>query len=319
MTEYRPGLLHAHDGVQIATYTWLPENGRPRALVQIAHGEGEHALRYDGFAQHLVARGYGVLATDHRGHGATAQYTGGYGVAEAGAGDDANGAAGRGSWRAIVEDLKTAGDQARTLHPGVPVVLLGHSLGSMLARDYAQEYSDGLAGLILTGTFRTLPGVDIEQAVDRLERECAEAGRAAPSTYFSELFGTFNDPFPYRTGFEWLSRDESQVDAYVVDERCGFPLSAGLALDWVRAIRKINDPRNLVRIPVDLPVHIAVGANDPCNLWLTLLYELLEDFRYIGTEDLTWRSYPGARHELLNETNRIGVREDLTGWLDRHV
>lgn len=338
MTAYHPGLLHAYDGTQVATYTWLPDNGRPRALVQIAHGAAEHALRYDRFAQHLVAKGYGVLATDHRGHGATAQYTGGYGVAGAsGAQRDGGGeggeepeAAGTGAagigaggdgdgWRAIVDDLRIAGDQARTLHPGVPVVLLGHSMGSMLARDYAQEFPDGLAGLILTGTFRTLPGAEIEGSIERLERECAEAGRAAISSYVSELFASFNDQFPYRTGFEWLSRDESHVDAYVADERCGFPFSAGLSLDWLRAIRKINDPRNLARIPADLPVHVAVGENDPCNALMTLVYELLEDFRYVGTEDLTWKSYPGARHEIFNETNRIGVQEDLTGWLDQHV
>jgi alpha-beta hydrolase superfamily lysophospholipase len=304
---YRPGLTHAHDGVQIATYSWLPESGRPRALVQIAHGAAEHALRYDRFARHLVAHGYGVLATDHRGHGATAPATGGYGVT----GED--------SWRATVRDLKAAGDQARALHPGVPLVLFGHSLGSMLARDYAQEYAEELSGLILSGTFRTLPGAEIECSLATLEREVAERGRAALSSYVPALFASFNDPYPQRTGFEWLSRDEAEVDAYVADERCGFPFGAGLALDWVRAVRKVNDPRHLARIPADLPVHVAVGTDDPCNQGMTLVYELLEDFRYIGVEDLTWKGYRGARHEILNETNREEVHDDLTAWLDKHV
>ncbi|MFE0170679.1 alpha/beta fold hydrolase [Streptomyces sp. NPDC059002] len=311
---YTAGLLTAADGVPVATYTWLPADGRPRAYVQIAHGAAEHALRYDRFARHLTGHGYGVIASDHRGHGATAQATGGYGVTSG-----ADGAKDADSWRAIVDDLKAIGDQVRTLHPGVPFFLLGHSLGSMLARDYAQEYADGLAGLILSGTFRSLPGAETQQSVARLEQEIAERGRAALSSFVPDLFASFNDPYPHRTGFEWLSRDEAEVDAYVADERCGFPFSAGLSLDWVRGVRKINDPRNLARVPADLPIHIAVGEQDPCNQRMTLVHELLEDFRYVGVEDLSWKGYRDARHEILNETNRDEVQEDLTAWLDERV
>ncbi|OON81874.1 alpha/beta fold hydrolase [Streptomyces tsukubensis] len=312
-TAYTPGILQAGDGTAVATYTWLPASGRPRAFLQIAHGAAEHALRYDRFARHLVARGYGVVASDHRGHGATAQSTGGLGVT--GEGD----AEAPDSWRAVVEDLKAVGDQLRALNPGTPVLLLGHSLGSLLARDYAQEYADDLAGLILTGTFRSLPGADREGAQARLEQEVADHGRAAVSSFMPDLFASFNDPFTRRTGFEWLSRDETEVDAYAADERCGFPFSAGLSLDFVRAVRKINDPRNLARVPADLPVHVASGTEDPCNQRMTLVHELLEDFRYIGTDDLTWKGYEGARHEILNETNRDEVQDDLTAWLDKHV
>ncbi|WP_409060890.1 alpha/beta fold hydrolase [Streptomyces sp. SYP-A7185] len=334
---YTAGLVNAADGIAVATYTWLPEGGRPRAFVQIAHGAGEHALRYDRFARHLLEHGYGVIASDHRGHGATAQGTGGYGVTGSPADGEpadgpAGGAGGSGgsvgpggpapafdSWRAIVDDLKAIGDQVRTLHPGTPLFLLGHSMGSHLARDYAQEYPDGLAGLILSGTFRSLPGVGIDESIARLEREIAEDGREALSSYLPELFAAFNDPYPHRTGFEWLSRDEAEVDAYVADERCGFPFSAGLCLDWVRAVRKMNDPRNMARIPADLPVHIAVGTEDPCNQGMTLVHELVEDFRYLGLDDLTWRGYEGARHEILNETNRDEVQEDLRTWMDKRV
>ncbi|MFC7303633.1 alpha/beta fold hydrolase [Streptomyces monticola] len=307
---YTVGTATARDGVQSVTYTWQPDGGRPRAWVQIAHGAAEHGLRYDRFARHLTGHGYGVIASDHRGHGATAKATGGYGVTGADIED---------SWRAIVDDLKAIGDQVRALHPGIPLVLLGHSMGSLLARDYAQEYADDLAGLILSGTFRSLPGAELDGSAARLEREIAEGGRTALSGYIPELFASFNDPYQHRTGFEWLSRDEAEVDAYVADERCGFPFSAGLALDWVRNSRKINDPRNIARIPADLPIHVAVGTEDPCNQRMTLVYELLEDFRYAGITDLTWKGYEGARHEILNETNRDEVQEDLTVWLDKHV
>ncbi|TJZ56965.1 alpha/beta hydrolase [Streptomyces piniterrae] len=303
----RQDFHQALDGARIATYTWLPESAQPRALVQIAHGAAEHGRRYDRFARFLTGHGYGVLASDHRGHGATAASTGGRGVV------------GENAWRAIVADLKGIGDHLAADHPGVPLVLLGHSMGSMLARDYAQEYGADLAGLILTGTFRTLPGAELDTAVAELDREISVHGRTHLSTFIPRTFSSFNDAFAHRTGFEWLSRDAAEVDRYVADEDCGFPFCAGLAVDWVHAIRKINDPGNLARIPRGLPVHIAVGDQDPCHQGMTLVYELLEDFRYLGTRDLTWKGYPDARHEILNETNREEVQDDLLAWLEKHV
>lgn len=297
----------AADGTPIATRTWLP-HGRPiRALVQIAHGAAEHGGRYDRFARRLARQGLAVVATDHRGHGATAPHTGGFGVV------------GASGWRAVVEDLRTVGDRVRTELSGVPLVLFGHSMGSQLARDCAQEYGAELAGLVLSGTFRSLPGAETETAVRRLEREIDAGGRDAISPFVPELFGSFNAPYPHRTGYEWLSRDEAEVDAYVADERCGFPFSAGLAMDWVLGVRKINDPRQLDRIPRDLPIHLAVGDQDPCHQGMTLVYELLEDFRYLGVRDLTWRAYPDARHEILNETNRDQVERDLLEWMDSRL
>ncbi|MFF2806162.1 alpha/beta fold hydrolase [Streptomyces sp. NPDC058000] len=297
----------APDGARIATYTWLPETGTPRALVQIAHGAAEHARRYDRFARFLTGHGYAVLASDHRGHGATAASTGGRGVT----GEDA--------WRAIVSDLKGIGDRAAAAHPGLPLVLLGHSMGAMLARDYAQEYGADLAGLILTGAFRTLPSLDIDAAAAQLEAEIAAHGRAHLSPFIPRAFGSFNDAFAHRTGYEWLSRDPAEVDRYAADEDCGFPFCAGLVLDWVRAIRKVNDPAHLARIPRGLPIHVAVGDQDPCHQRMTLVHELLEDFRYLGIRDLTWRAYPDARHEILNETHRDEVQDDLLSWLAEHL
>lgn len=303
----------ATDGTRVATYTWLPDDaegaGRhPRALVQIAHGAAEHAQRYDRFARFLSRYGYAVVASDHRGHGSTAEHTGGFGVV------------GESGWRATVGDLKTVGDRVRAELPDrTPHVLLGHSMGSQLARDYAQEHGAELAGLVLSGTFRSLPGSEAETDIQRLEGEIEKGGRAAVSDYVADLFSSFNAPYVHRTGFEWLSRDEEEVDLYDLDERCGFPFSAGLSLEWVLGSRKINDPAQLARVPRDLPVHIAVGDQDPCNQDMTLVYELLEDYRYVGLRDLTWQAYAGARHEILNETNRDEVHTDLLRWIGDRV
>lgn len=303
--DFTPGTA----GTPVATCVWLPAEGTPRALVQIAHGAAEHAQRYDRFARTLTGHGYAVAASDNRGHGGTAQHTGGYGAV--GEGD---------AWRATVGDLKAVSDRVRAELPhAVPHFLLGHSMGSQLARDYAQEYGTELAGLVLSGTFRSLPGCEPETALRQLTEEIEKGGRDAPSSFVPDLFSAFNNPYPYRTGFEWLSRDESEVDVYVADERCGFPFSAGLSLDWVRGVRKINDPAQLDRVPRGLPVHVAVGDQDPCHSGMSLVYELLEDFRYLGLRDLSWRAYPDARHEILNETNRAEVEADLLAWLDERA
>lgn len=153
----------------------------------------------------------------------------------------------------------------------------------------------------------------------RLEAEVERGGPGAPSDFVPEVFAAFNELYPHRTGYEWLSRDTAEVDAYAADGRCGFAFSAGLALEWVRGSRKINDPEQLGRVPRGLPVHVAVGDQDPCHSGMTLVYELLEDFRYRGVRELSWRAYPGARHEILNETNRDEVQGDLLAWLDHHV
>ncbi|AGP59122.1 alpha/beta fold hydrolase [Streptomyces rapamycinicus] len=309
---HRTDQLPMPDGARVVTYSWLPENGAVRAIVQIAHGAAEHARRYDRFARFLAAHGYAVVASDHRGHGATAESTGGFGVV----GEEGDG------WRAIVSDLRAIGERARAAHPRAPLVLLGHSMGSMLARDCAQEYGEELTGLILSGTFRSLPGTETEEALTGIAQEIAERGRNARSTFTPTLFASFNDPYEHiqdRTGFEWLSRDAAEVATYAGDERCGFAFSAGLSQDWVRGVRKINDPRHQARTPAALPVHVAVGTEDPCNQGMTLVYELLEDFRYGGTRELTWKGYQGARHEILNETNRDEVQQDLLTWLEKHT
>lgn len=311
MTERRDDFTTVADGTPVATYTWLPQGGEVRALLQIAHGAAEHARRYDRFARFLTGHGLAVVASDHRGHGATAEHTGGLG------------AVGAEGWRATVADLQEVGDRVRAELPGrTPFFFLGHSMGSQLARDWAQEYAREereLRGLVLSGTFRSLPGSEAEGDIRRLEAEIGQGGRDAVSAFVPELFGSFNDPFPHRTGFEWLSRDEAEVDRYAQDPWCGFPFSAGLSLDWVLGSRKINDPAQLARVPRELPVHLAVGDQDPCNQGMTLVYELLEDFRYLGVRDLSWRGYEGARHEILNETNRDEVQAGLLAWLEARL
>ena len=275
----------AHD-LTLTAYRWDPA-GTPRGIVQLTHGMGEHLLRYEPLAGALTQAGFVVIGQDHRGHGASAQ--------------GEWGALGEGGWDELVRDIGRVGESARTDLPGLPLVLLGHSMGSFAAQQYVLDHSDELAGLVLTGTAvldLLEPALDLDQPMD---------------------LSAFNAPFEHRTGYEWLSRDEAQVDAYVADQRCGFGLSDVDGRQMFASARQIADPDRLAGLRADLPVWIAVGEHDPVNGQLALVNPLVQRLQDAGLTDVTLTVYPGARHEVFNETNRDEVVADLLAWLDRVV
>jgi alpha-beta hydrolase superfamily lysophospholipase len=277
----------AHD-VAVTAYRWDPA-GPPRGIVQLTHGMGEHLLRYEPLAADLTQAGFVVVGQDHRGHGATAR-------------DGRWGELGPGGWDELVRDIGRVGDRVRADLPGLPLVLLGHSMGSFAAQQYVLDHGDELAGLVLTGT----------AALDLLE---PALDLDAPL----EL-SAFNAAFePARTDYDWLSRDEAQVDAYVADPRCGFGLSQEDGRQMFVSARQLADPARLGGLRGDLPVYVAVGDRDPVNGALALVDGLVQRLRDAGLGDVTLRVYEGARHEVFNETNRDEVVADLLTWLDRVV
>ena len=275
----------AHD-VELTAYRWDP-SGPPRGIVQLTHGMGEHVLRYEPLAGALTAAGFVVIGQDHRGHGASAQ--------------GEWGALGEGGWDELVRDIGRVSDAARKDFPDLPLVLLGHSMGSFAAQQYVLDHSDELAGLVLTGTAvldLIEPALDLDQPMD---------------------LSAFNAPFEHRTGYEWLSRDTAQVDRYVADERCGFGLSDVDGRQMFASARQVADPARLAGLRKDLPVWIAVGEHDPVNGELALVNPLVQRLQDAGLSDVTLVVYPEARHEVFNETNRDEVVADLLAWLDRVV
>jgi alpha-beta hydrolase superfamily lysophospholipase len=277
------------DGTEIATYRWEPA-GPPRAVVQLTHGMGEHLLRYQHLAETLTAAGFLVQGQDHRGHGATAGSPEAYGVL------------GTAGWTGLVDDIDVLVERAHDEHPDLPVVLLGHSMGSFAAQQYLLDHSDRIAGLVLSGTAAIdllEPAMDLDAPMD---------------------LAAFNAPFaPARTDFDWLSRDAAQVDAYVADPACGFGLDVEGAKAMFAGARPGADPARLAAIREDLPVHVTVGAADPVNGQLALVDALVERLRGAGLTDVTLTVWPEARHEVFNETNRDEVEADLLAWLDRAV
>lgn len=297
----------ASDGVPLHTHRWLPD-GPPKAIVQIAHGLGEHSARYARLAEALTAAGYAVYANDHRGHGRTATE------------DDHGFFADKGGWDLVVGDLRAVTRFAQDEHPGLPFFLLGHSMGSYLARNYIIEDSRDLAGVVLSATGGDPGWVGKVGPVLALT-EARLRGRRHVSTLLQNLInGPYNAAFkPNRTSFDWLSRDEAEVDKYIADELCGRTARSGFFIDLSAGVAKSNDRRQVARVRRDLPILIVSGDKDPSGHNGKGPRAVRDQYASVGITDVTCTLYPGARHEIFNETNRDEVTLDLIAWLDAHL
>jgi alpha-beta hydrolase superfamily lysophospholipase len=289
----RSGSLAAPlDGLTIATWTWDDLPGQPRGVIQLVHGLAEHGPRYGRLAAALNAAGFLVTAADSRGHGASVSDQvplGSFGAA---------GVAG------FVGDIAAAGEQLAEEHPDLPLFLIAHSLGSMGAQSVLLEHSARYAGVVLSGS-TTLDG--LLTVLQGLPAD--QPGLAA-----------FNAGFEPRTGFEWLSRDTAEVDAYLADPLCGFATEDAIMTGILSTAERTTDPTQLERIRADLPVLVISGDRDPVGgPGGSNVTELADRYRQAGLTDVTLRLYPEARHEVFNETNRDEVTSDVIGWLTAHL
>ncbi len=301
-----PFVLSTADGAALYIHRWLTARP-PRAAVQIVHGLAEHAGRYARLAAALNQAGYVVYAGDLRGHGRTAA-----GPADLGF------LAETGGWEKCLGDLRLLQQRIATDHPALPVFLLGHSMGSFLVQDYIGRHGDALAGVILSGSNGKPPLLAAAgRWVARLEK--LRLGPRARSRLIHALaFGSYNRPFrPARTPADWLSRDPAEVDKYLADPLCNFVPTVQLWIDLLDALPRIAGPAHLRRIPKSLPIDVIAGERDSVSAHTRGLKKLLVAYHRAGLQNhLDWRFYPGARHELFNETNRDEVTRDLVAWLD---
>lgn len=283
-------------GVEIFSRWWMID--APRAVVLIAHGASEHSGRYDRFARALNAAGYAAVAIDHRGQGRTSAVTG-------------VGVLGEGGGAAVVTDLVELGAAAVAEAGGAPLVLFGHSLGSLIALAYLVDHSQGLAAAVLCG-FPVDPAGAAVMA--ELLQGAVDAGMGdAPM----DALSANNEPFePARTPFDWLSRDAAEVDAYLADPYCGdqHPLTYG----YFAGIAGVVAPATAAIDRIACPVDVIAGDQDPAA-GMGAHPRALADLLTAAGVDTTLRLYADARHELLNETNRDEVTADLVTWLDARV
>ena len=273
------------DGLSISCVRWSSPHP-VRGVVQVAHGLGEHVSRYEELAQLLVRVGFVVYGNDHRGHGLTAS-RGRFGDF------------GSGGFDQLVEDMVSLRVIAKEEQPGQPLVLLAHGMGSFAAQQLVLDHSHSIDGLVLSGT----------GALDGLARSAQGMSVADSMTLLNASFE------PARTPFDWLNRDNAEVDSFLSDPLCFASLEPGSMGSFVDAFPRLVDPREIHNVREDLPIYVVAGSEDPVGKRLEGVRLLLERYRTAGLRSLAHDFYAGGRHEMFHEINRLEVFTNLLVWL----
>jgi alpha-beta hydrolase superfamily lysophospholipase len=279
------------DGLSLAGAKWSGHH-EPRGVIQIAHGLGEHIGRYAQLAEFLVKDEFVVYGNDHRGHGLTAKLSGSFGDF------------GPGGFDQLVEDMVSLRVIAKNEHRGKPYILLGHGLGSFAAQQFVLDHSHSVDGLALSGS-GTLDGLArVIQSV---------APGEDPMRLRNAAFE------PARTPFDWLSRDNAEVDAFIEDPLCFPSLKPESMASFLDAFPRLANPREIRKVRDDLPIYIFSGSDDPVGQRLQGVRLLIDRYRGAGFTSVTHDFYSGARHEMLHEINRRDVITNLLVWLSSIV
>lgn len=306
-----PFTFKSSNRTDIYAIKWFPENqNKPKVAVQIAHGYAEHIGRYDAFARGLAEAGIVVYGNDHRGHGKTNGNVG-----EAICFAEENG------FDKVVSDMRALTEIIQTENPDIPLFLFGHSMGSMLTRRYIQLYGEYLSGAILSGSGVFSNGL-LKLGTVVAASEIKRKGRTQPSRLLDKLvFQNFNRGFkPARTDLDWLSRDPVEVDKFLADPLRGKIGSAGYFHDFFSGLLAMNNSANIQSIPKDLPLHFISGSADPVGGKTgNGIIRTCRAYRQAGLQNVSYKLYEDARHELLNETNKDTVIEDIIGWIAARV
>jgi len=293
--------LDAEDGHKIHAQLWSPAD-QARGVIQIIHGLGEHGNRYARFAEAATSRGFVVAVHDHRGHGDHGNTAGFF--------------AAKNGWQLLVTDSLVVHDFLAKRFADLPVTLLGHSMGSFVAQNFAMHYGGRLDALLLSASTWT-PKIETLAGNLLARIECWRLGVHRHSALLDKLgFGDFNKPFaPARSELDWLSRDPDEVDTYIADPLCGGPYTAGLWRDLTGGLFHIASDDNVSRIPADLPILVTGGEQDPVG-GERGMGKLALHYAQTGHGHLTVKIYEGGRHEMLNETNRDEVTADWLDWIE---
>ena len=283
---------------------WLP-SGSVLGVIEIFHGLGEHHRRYARFAGQASARGLAVVAHDHRGHGPHAEEQGHF--------------ADRGGWQLLTDDGLLVNDMIGDRYPGLPIVLIGHSMGSYIAQFFSLQHDYRLTALVLSAS--TWPNKALLLPGRILARiESWRLGIRGKSALLDKLgFGDFNKAFaPARTELDWLSRDEAEVDAYIDDPLCGGPYSCGLWIDLLGGLKAIASDSALGRIRSELPLLLTGGAEDPVGGQQGIT-DLALHYSKSGHTCVSTRIYDDGRHEMFNEVNRDEFTADVLNWIEEQL
>lgn len=287
---------------------WIPD-GEVRAVLQIAHGMVEYIDRYDGFASFLADHGFYVTGNDHLGHGRSVTSDDEHGYFAHPNGNEC-----------VIKDIDRLRLITTEKYPGIPYFFLGHSMGSFLLRQYLTMYGRGLAGAIVMGT-----GEQPAPVLNAGKMLCRAIALVKGWHHRSGLvngiaFGSYNKAFePARTPCDWLSRDENNVDAYMKDPWCTYMFTVNGYYQMFSGIQKCQNPKNIDRIPKDLPVLFVSGAEDPVGESGKGVKKAYDSYVKAGILDVGIKLYEKDRHEILNEIDRQEVYRDLLDWLEANI
>lgn len=296
------------DGHRLAYNLWRPSpNVEIKAFLQILHGMAEYSDRYARFAEYLNKSGIAVFAADHRGHGVTASE------------DEIGWFAEEDGWNRIADDAFELANFITSQYRVSTTFLMGHSMGSFLARTVMVKHPDFYSGVIIMGTGC---GKGIVGKIGKLvcRNEIKKHGSKSPGVKMNKLsFSSYNRQFePTSTDFDWLSRDAKEVEKYIKDDKCGFLCTNGFFYDLLTGVEFSNSTANAETLPKDLPLLIISGEMDPVGDFGKGVKKVYKLYTGAGIADVTLKLIPGARHELLNEINRKEVFEILANWLEAH-
>lgn len=299
----------SRDGkTQIHAVEWLPED-EPKGVLQICHGMVEYIERYHEFAEYLCRHGYYVTGHDHLGHGRSVKDETEYGYFPKKNGN-----------RCVIGDIHQLRMITSKKYPGVPYLMLGHSMGSFLLRQYLTEHGDGLSGAVIMGTgYQPLAVLEAGQVVCRVT--ALFKGWKYRSKFVDNLsFGSFNKRFePGETGREWVTSDSELCRRYVEDPLCMFRFTVGGYYQMFEGMKAVARAGSIAQIPEDLPILFTAGADDPVGAFGRGVMKVYRKYKSAGMRKVAVKLYAGGRHEILNETIREQVYEDLFVWCERCV
>jgi len=300
----------SRDGkTKIHAVRYTPDEGEVKCVFQIIHGMAEYVERYEGLAEFLTKRGYVVTGEDHLGHGGSVTADGicGYFCEQ----DPAT---------VVVRDAHRLKKMTQTLYPGVPYVILGHSMGSFILRNYLFRYGTGIDGAIIMGTGMQPPAL-IKASKCMAGVQKLFCGSKHVSEFINKLgFGAYNKRIDQpRTEFDWLTRDESIVDRYIADPLCGFTFTVNGFSTLFELIARLQKRENLVNVPQSLPIFMVSGEEDPVGEYGEGVRRAYDSLKAVGVKQIDLKLYADDRHELLNELDKETVMQDLVDWLDEKV